>query len=877
MVAARRQFGNVTSWKENSRAMWLGTFWEQLSQDIRYCLRAMKANKLFTSLATLSLALGIGANTAIYSFMDAIMIRALPVQHPEQLLLVNWRAKGQSAVVNDHHGPSYPEPDGSKTSPDFPYHAYELLRDRNHVFSTLFAFASAGRLNLVVEGQAQLGDGEYVSGRYFDGLGVKPAAGRLIGPADDRPNAAPVVVISSSFWQTRFAGHADAVGKSMLINGEPFIVAGVSPPEFFGVRPQSKPQIFIPLRDLTLIGLNRYQDAKARFNDDHSYWVDMMGRLKPGVTLVRAQAEVGALFQHWVSDTARHANERATLPQLWLQEGGAGLDALRRQYSKPLFILMTMVALILTIACANIANLLLSRAAGRQREMAVRLSLGAGRLRIIRQLLTESILLALFGALLGVFVGAAGIRFLTLLLANGREGFTLNAELDWRVLLFALLVTLTTGLLFGLAPAIQATKVDVTPALKETRAGDSSRRKKRFGIPFGLSHVLLVSQIAISLLLVAGAGLFVRTLGNLNSISVGFDRENILLFSVDAAQAGYQGADLRNFYVELQRRFRLIRGVRNATLTHIPLVANSDTTTDVNIPGLPLSNQEDRETAVLHVGPGFFETMQLPLLAGRAIDERDRESAPIVAVVNQVFADKYFPGASPIGRHFNLGNGKDAPDMEVVGVASSARYSSLKGEIPPVAYLSYLQTGKNRPLEWMFFELRTTGNPLALANTVRRIVHQVGPRVPVADVTTQSQAIDETIAQERTFAALCTCFGVLALLIACVGLYASTAYAVARRTNEIGIRMALGAAGRRIIWMVVSEVLLIAAVGLAVGLTAVWQVTAFLQSFLYGVKPHDPTTLAAAIAILTLSTILAGYGPARRASRIDPMTALRHE
>ncbi len=427
----------------------------------------MKANKLFTALATLSLALGIGANTAIYSFMDAIMVRALPVQEPEQLVLLNWRVKGHSAVVNDHDGSSYTDKAGSEISPDFPYHAFELLRDKNHVFSSLFAFARAGRLNLVVNGQAQLGDGEYVSGGYFGSLGVRPAAGRLIGPEDDRSTGSSVVTVSYSFWQTRFAGRTDAVGKSILINGKPFAVSGVAPPEFFGVRPDYLPQVFIPIQDLPVIDLNRYQDAKTRFSNDHSYWVDMMGRLRPGITLGGAQSEVAALFAHWVSDTARNAKDRASLPTLWLEEGGSGVDALRRRYSKPLFILMTMVALILAIACANVANLLLSRAASRQREMAVRLSLGAGRLRIVRQLLTESILLAVCGALLGMLIAALGIRSLTLLLANGREDFTLHAVLDWRVLLFALLVAVVTGLLFGLAPAIQATKVDVTPALKE--------------------------------------------------------------------------------------------------------------------------------------------------------------------------------------------------------------------------------------------------------------------------------------------------------------------------------------------------------------------------------------------------------------------------
>jgi macrolide transport system ATP-binding/permease protein len=874
IVAANRQFGNVTLWKEKSRAMWTWTFWEQFAQDIRYALRTMRANKLFTVIAAVSLALGIGANTAIYSFMDAIMLRALPVRHPEQLLIVNWRARGDSAVVNSHTGNSYEEPGGGVTSPNYPFQAYEFLRDHNHSFSTLFGYARAGRLNLMVDGQAELGDAQYVSGGYFRGLGVRPAAGRLIGPEDDKPGAVPVVTITYNFWQRRFAGSAGVVGKSILLNGKPFTVAGVSAPEFVGVTPQSIPQVFIPVRQLGSVDLNTYESAGSRFNDGHFYWIEMMGRLRPAVSLRQAQTDLAGQFQQWVAGTVRNEQDRKTLPKLWLQEGGSGVDSLRRRYSKPLYILMTMVALILTIACANIANLLLARSIARRREMAVRLSLGAGRLRVMRQLLTESILLALCGGLLGIFVATLGIRALTWLLANGRDNFTLGAQLDWRVLAFTLLIALATGFLFGLAPAIQATKVDITPALKETRA--SSPRARRSGMPFGLSHILVVTQIATSLLLVASAGLFVRTLANLHSVNVGFNRENILLFGVDAAQAGYQDGALKKFYAELQRRLSSTPGVRGATMTHMPLVAGGTSSTDVVIPGLSGTSGKRLTTSTMQIGPQFFATMQIPLLLGRPLDERDREGAPITAVVNQVFAERYFPGVSPLGRHFAFG-GKDGVDTQIVGVARTARYSSLTSEIPPVVYLSYLQAGKNRPLVQMYFELRTAGDPLSLANTVRRIVHVVGPRVPVADVTTQSRQIDETIVQQRTFADLCTCFGVLALVMACLGLYGTMAYAVTRRTGEIGVRMALGAARRRIVWMVLREVLLLGAVGVLIGSAAVWETTTFLQSFLFGLKPNDPLTLGTTAAILIACAALAGYAPAWRASRIDPMTALRHE
>jgi predicted permease len=470
-----------------------------------------------------------------------------------------------------------------------------------------------------------------------------------------------------------------------------------------------------------------------------------------------------------------------------------------------------------------------------------------------------------------------GIRSLTWLLANGRADFTLHAQLDWRVLTFTFVVALATGLLFGFAPAIQATKVDITPALKETRASAPRGRTRRFGIPFGLSHVLVVSQIAISLLLVAAAGLFVRTLANLHSVDVGFNRENILTFTLNGAQAGYKGAALKNLYADLHRRFQSVPGVRGATLTDMPMVANSSSTTGVTFPGVPVTAGKMQSTAFTQVGPAFFQTMQIPILLGRAIDERDREGLATVAVVNEVFAKKYFPQGSPAGRHFTLGGGKQAEDVEIVGLAKNARYNSLKREIPPVAYTSYLQAGKNLSIERIFFELRTAGDPLALAGTVRRIVHETAPRVPVADITTQSRRIDETIVQERTFAELCTAFGVLALVMACVGLYGSMAFAVARRTSEIGIRMALGAARRRIVWMVLREVLVLAGAGLAVGFAAVWETTVFLKSFLFGLKPTDPVALGVSVAILIACALVAGYAPAWRASRIDPMVALRHE
>jgi len=534
---------------------------------------------------------------------------------------------------------------------------------------------------------------------------------------------------------------------------------------------------------------------------------------------------------------------------------------------------MTMVAFILAIACANIANLLLARANTRRREIAVRLSLGASRLRVLRQLLTESLLLALPGGILGLGIAAAGTHFLLWLLSSAHEDFDLRAGLDWRILAFTIAVALATGIIFGLAPAIAATRLDITPALKETRASAPRGRAGRIG----LSQFLVVSQIALSLLLVLGAALFVRTLANLHSVAVGFNQENLLTFRLDASQAGYKDAALKALYAQMDERFRGLPGVRAATVTDMPLVADWTESTNVKMPGVPKQGGPDSlSTSLTSVGPTFFETMQLPILLGRPIDSRDVDGAPLAAVVNEIFAKKYFPNQNPIGRQFGLGNSPSA-NLTIVGIAKNARYNSLKQAIPPVTFISCLQTIVKRPPAAMFFELRTAGDPLALVETVRKTVREAAPTVPVTGMMTQSQRIDNTIAQERTFADLCSAFALLALAIACVGLYGTMAYAVSRRTNEIGIRVALGAERRRIVWMVLREVLALAAIGLAIGFLCAFSALSTIKSFVFGMKPADPLAMCLAAGILITALVLAGLAPATRASRIDPLTALRHE
>lgn len=869
-LASRRDFGNVSLLKEDLRDIWIWASLQCLAQDIRYGWRTLRSNLLFTSMAVVSLALGIGANTAIYSVMDAVMLRALPVKNAGELAILNWRTKNADPeIVHSHNGAKYPAPGGGAESPDFPWQAYELFRNNNKSFSTLFAYKDAGRLNLIVNGQAETGPVEFVSGNFFSGLGINPAAGRLLTESDNLAASSQVAVISYEYWRKRFDADPSAIGQTIKLDNSPFTIAGVAAPEFYGVSAGSAPLVYIPMFNrLALVG---GAEGKTMFVD-HSYWVDIMGRLRPGVTLARAEAELSGPFHQYVLASAANARERIDLPALWVQEGGSGVDSLRRKVSEPLLVLMTMVALILAIACANIANLLLSRSAARRREIAVRLSLGASRLRVLRQLLTESLMLSLPGGVLGLGVAAVGIHFLLWLLSGGDDDIHLQAGIDWRIMAFTMCVALATGIVFGIAPAIQATRVNITPALKETRAS-SPRRRGRF---IGLGQLLVIAQITLSLLLVLGATLFVRTLANLNSVEVGFNPEHLLTFSLDARQAGYKDAQLRTLYAHLAEQFRALPGVRAATMSDMPLVANWTSSVGLYVPGIPKDEGRGGPgTSLVMVGPMFFETLQLPVILGRAINAHDIDGAPFAAVVNQTFVKKYFPNQNPIGRQFGINS--EVANITIVGVAKDARYSSLKYEIPPVTYLSYFQNALKGTPGNAIFELRTSADPLTLAQTVRKIVHAAAPQVPVTAMLTQTQIIDGTIAQERTFADLCTAFAVLALVIAGVGLYGTMAYAVSRRTNEIGIRMALGAKRRRIIAMVLREALALAVAGLAIGLITDWSTQSVIKSFLFGVRAADPVTVMWASGILFAVLILAGYAPARRASRIEPLSALRHE
>jgi macrolide transport system ATP-binding/permease protein len=868
--AARRQLGNLAIVREDTRAAWTWTLLEQLAQDLRYGLRVLLANKTFSALAILSLALGIGANTAIFSFMDGLLMRSLPVPDPESLVTLAWHTKKAEMHGSNRHDDSYPDPNGGFVGGIFAYQAFELLQRDTSVFTTVFGYQGAGDLHLAVNGQAQIANGEYVSGAYFSGLGVSAASGRLINPDDDRAGAQAVAVVSYALSEARLGGAPSAPGQTILLDHIPFTIVGVTPRGFFGADPNVVPAVYVPMHtNLLLQAGNKYARAVERYTDPNFDWVVAMARLRPGVTAAQAQAALAPVFSAWkaTTDTRR---PKADLPTLVVKESAGGLDGLQRTYSKPLYLLLALVGLILAIACANIANLLLARSAARAREMAVRLSMGAGRLRVIRQLLTESLLLSGIGGALGVAFAIWGIRFVTLLLLNGRgdQPFALDVGVNWRVLGVVAALSVATGVLFGLAPALQSTRVDLMSALKAIGARGSGARKAR---RIGLSQLLVVSQMAFTLLILVATGLFVRTLSNLQSLPLGFNPGQVLTFQLNARQAGHRDPEIVTFYDGLRSAFAGIPGVRSVTLSDSPLLGAGWSGTGVSVSGAP-----PKSSSYLSIGPDFFSTLHIPVLRGRGIEDRDRPGAPYVAVVNQAFAKSYFGGDDPLGRHVKLPRACAACDIEIVGLVANSRYGQLKQEPPPTIFMSFSQS-VFEPVGEMTYQLRTAGNPLGVSNAVRRIVERADSTVPVMRVKTQEALIEGTINQEVTFARLCTAFALLALTIACVGLYGTMSYGVARRTSEIGIRMALGAQRPTVVWMVLREVLTLAGIGLAVSLPAALAASKLVESFLYGMKRNDPLTLAAAVLTMGGATLLAGYVPARNASRIDPLVALRHE
>ena len=861
-----------------------------LAQDLRYALRQLRKNPGFTAVALLTLALGIGANTAIFSLIDAVMLKTLPVRQPEQLVLLNWVTESQPGTMpwftHSLSGNYRPDSTGRFTSTAFPYAVFEGIRDRNEEFSSIMAFADTDRLNVNVDGQPGLAEGQLVSGDFFSTLGIEATIGRAIARTDDQPGARPVATISHSFWVSRFGRDPLVVGKTIRVNGTAFTVVGVAPPEFFGVEPGASVDIWLPLHAQPQIdpGWTKYAipGEVSRFTAPDDWWVLIMGRLKPGTSGKQVRAMLDVVVRQNVASIELPPPARGSVdttrqsPTVELTPAGKGLDSLREQFSKPLAVLMAVVGLVLLIACANVANLFLSRATSRHREIILRLALGAGRLRVFNQMLTESILLGLGGGALGGGLAYWASAILLGFMSSGRDPIVLHVTPNLRVLAFTGAVSVLTGVLFGVVPALQGTRLALTSGLKEgwgSTPGAGSHSRVQLG------KVLAISQVAISLLLLIGAGLFVRTLTNLENENLGFDRRNVVLFGIDPTKSGYKGEQLVAFYQELQRRIRAIPGVRSASLSRHTLVSGGVTIDGVAIEGYtPESGASNNGSIAVHVndvGPQFFETFGIPVIMGRAIGDRDTAAAPKVGVVSRSFAREYLGGTNPIGRRFGFGDQRSSSDIAIVGVVGDVRYGQPRDEMPATVYVPYAQHAEQ--LDEMNFEVRTAGDPRNWVGPIQQAVHELEANLPLFDVRTQVEQIEQATFQERLFARLSSFFGLLALALACVGLYGIMSYGVSRRTNEIGVRMALGASRWDVLDLVVRQGLQLTILGVILGVAAAWAFTRFLTSFLYGVRPADPVTFGLISLAVILVSIMSSYIPARRATKVDPMAALRYE
>ncbi len=870
---ARIEFGGVERAKEECREARGADFINSLLQDLRFGLRMLGKAPGFTSVVVLSLALGIGANTAIFTLLDAILFKMLPVKNPQQLALLQWAVPDERVRPSVwYDGSSWTE-GGEHIGFSFSYPAFEQLRTRNDVLSDVFAFADLGNdMNLLADGEPGLARAQMASGAIFTTLGVQPAAGRLFFESDNKPGAPPVCVISSGFWKRRFGARRDIAGKTAVIAGIPFTIIGVTGPNFFGLTVGSNVDVWVPLSTQPLVEPNLDPKVSMFTAADH-WWLQIMGRRKPGVSRAQAAAVLTAVFKPIAKEGVhRDTRKPEIIPSIELGRAGQGFGRLRNQFSRALFILMGLVALVLLIACANVANLLLSRATSRQREIGMRLSLGASRGRLIRQLLTESILLSFLGGVVGCLFAFWGTSVLIALITSTGNTISLSVSPDWRVAGFTTGVCFCTGILFGLAPAWRAARTGLAPGLKQSGQGVQPA-----GLRLGFGKALVVSQVALSLVLLFGAGLFARTLAKLRNVDAGFDTQNVLLFCVNPTKSGYKEAALNDFFFRVRQKVASLPGVTTATASfHEPL--NDGRRSDqVKVPGLRLP-AEQMDTAIMPAGPDFFATMKIPLLRGRDFDERDNEQAPKVAVVNEAFVKLYFPDRDPVGQHIGLGSDAANQNIEIVGIARDARYGSLREEAPATVYRPFSQ---DSAIPFMCYELRTAVAPLSLVPAVRASVAAIDRNVPLSGIETESQQVDDTLLGERLFAKLSGFFGLVALLLACIGLYGILSYAVARRTSEIGIRMALGAQRADVLSMILRETLLLVVAGVAIGIPASLAATRFTSSFiadlLYGVKANDAPTISLATMVLIAVALFAGFLPARRATKVDPMVALRHE
>ncbi len=856
--AARRKLGNSTLIREEIYRMNSIRFFETVWQDVRYAARTLAKTRVFTFVVIASLALGIGVNTAIFSLINAALLKMLPVKNSEQLV--------EFKTVN----PAFGE------NSAFAYQAFKEFRDRNQVFSGVLAFCNLDfKINVEVDGQGGVAKGQAVSGDYFSTLEVQAIAGRPIEPGDEK-SASQVAVITYDYWRKRFALDPAAVGKKVLINNSPFTIVGVTPPEFFGLQPGSPVDVSFPLTTITQVnpGLAMAGTRADILIASFRTWLNVMGRLKPGVTKEEAAANLQPVFRQSMREaTAATAGMPFDSPALRksylvskfrLNSGGQGLAELRQKYSKPLWILMVITGLLLLVTCANVANLMLARANARQREIAVRLTVGAGRMRLIRQFLTESVLLAVCGGALALIAAFAVCRFVLVLMSPAGTPLSLNAQPDAAVLLFTIVVSVCTALLFGLAPAWRAARLKI----EGTRIHGSADASSRVG------KALIILQIAVSLVLMVGAGLLVRSLENLKDFYPGFNKENLLLFSIDPGTIGYEGDRVIPVDNRLLDRINQIPGVRSATFSFFsPLSMHGSTLPKIDAP----TSQSVKGTdyvGINEVGPNYFGTLQIPVVSGRDFANSDQAGTPKVAIINETMAHDYFGDSNPIGRHVSVSAWNGDPSWRaIIGIRKDAKTSSLRESPVPMLYLPLFQSVEGA----VTFEVSTAIEPHRMTTAILQAVKQTDSRLPVSDVKTLDEQVDQSLIQERLVASLSSLFGVLALLLAGVGLYGLMAYAVNRRTGEIGIRMALGAGRGQIASMILLETLQLVLIGLGIGIPAAIAASRLIKSELYGLKSDDPVIVLIAISIMASMAVIAGYLPARRASQVEPMAALRTE
>jgi predicted permease len=861
---ARIAMGASTVHKEEMRASLGLRWWDEFWADLRYGVRILRKSPGFTAIAATSLALAIGANTTIFSVAKSLLYDRLHVPHAEQLRLLRWNGDGHE-VVHAMWGDFDSTPEGGTTSSVFSYPVYQDLRDHHPGMQQLFAFKQ-DTMNGTVAGIAQRVEVEMVSGNYYSGLGVRPALGRALEPSDDFPGRNAVAVIGDSLWQREFGRSPLALGQTITVNQAQLTIVGVNPPGFTGAKNvQASPDLFVPLTLQPLIDPKR--GNVPALADPELWWVNVMGRIEPGVQEAQARAALDAELAAVVRGTM-HLDAGDTMPHLALADGSRGLHYTDQMFRKPAYVLTALSGFVLLLACANIANLLLARGAQRQREMSVRLALGAGRGRVLRQLLTESLLLAAIGGIGGLLLGYLGRNAIPRLLSNAWDQNEFHVSFDWGVFGFAAGVTLLTGLLFGLAPAWLAARREVSASLKEG-SQTATRRSRGLG-----GKAIVVFQIAISTLLVVGAGLFLRTLLALNAVDVGFNTENLVLFRMDTPKARYPG----NKSVELQKRleqgFAALPGIEAASSAESPYLAETLSNATFLPEGEKSGPQTHPAEDVNQVGSDFFQALGIPVLAGRGFGSQDTETSPRVAVINEALARKRFPNQNPIGKRFRMTEDASGDWVQIVGICGDTHYTDLRNEAPAQFFVPYVQLPDAYSMTYV---IRTRQSLTALAPGLRRVVQSIDRDLPMIDMRTQREQIDATMQMERMFAALTTGFGLLALALACVGIYGVMAYSVASRKNEIGIRMALGAQPAQVRSMILAESLWLTAAGIATGVAAALLLTRLVRTMLYGVQPWDPSTLAAGVSVLLAVALAASWTPARRAAGVQPMEALRHE